>query len=156
MATIDKHEVDLDPRGLGGLLPALRRLSASTVRDLLLVGLTVSSGAIDAISFLALGKIFTAFMTGNFVFLGLALTGTGDQSVLPVCASLLAFAAGVFLGARVLQAMPRRGTWPPYMSLILGAAAVAQAGFLVVWLGASGDPSSGVATVLIILSAFAM
>jgi len=41
------------------------------VRDRLLMALTVSSGAVDAISYLALGKIFTAFMTGNFVFLGL-------------------------------------------------------------------------------------
>jgi uncharacterized membrane protein YoaK (UPF0700 family) len=40
------------------------------VRDLLLMALTFSSGAIDAISYLALGKVFTAFMTGNIVFLG--------------------------------------------------------------------------------------
>jgi len=41
------------------------------VRDRLLYALTVSSGAIDAISFIALGKVFTAFMTGNIAFLGL-------------------------------------------------------------------------------------
>jgi len=35
------------------------------IRDLLLNALTVSSGAVDAISFLALGKVFTAFMTGG-------------------------------------------------------------------------------------------
>ena len=40
------------------------------VRDLLLNGLTFSSGAVDAISFLTLGKGFTAFMTGNIAFLG--------------------------------------------------------------------------------------
>jgi len=40
------------------------------VRDLLLNGLTFSSGAVDAISFLTLGKVFTAFMTGNIAFLG--------------------------------------------------------------------------------------
>jgi uncharacterized membrane protein YoaK (UPF0700 family) len=33
------------------------------VRDQLLNALTVSSGAVDAISFLALGKVFSAFMT---------------------------------------------------------------------------------------------
>jgi uncharacterized membrane protein YoaK (UPF0700 family) len=35
------------------------------VRDVLLNALAVSSGAVDAISFLALGKVFSAFMTGN-------------------------------------------------------------------------------------------
>jgi hypothetical protein len=35
---------------------AAGRLSPARIRDLLLVGLTFSSGAVDAISFLALGK----------------------------------------------------------------------------------------------------
>jgi len=48
------------------------------VRDLLLMALTFSSGAIDAISYLVLGKVFTAFMTGNIVFLGLWTAGAGD------------------------------------------------------------------------------
>ena len=41
-------------------------------RDVSLMALSISSGAIDAISFLVLGKVFTAFMTGNIVFLGSA------------------------------------------------------------------------------------
>jgi uncharacterized membrane protein YoaK (UPF0700 family) len=43
--------------------------------DLLLSALTVSSGAVDAISFLGIGKVFTAFMTGNIVFLDLLMAG---------------------------------------------------------------------------------
>jgi uncharacterized membrane protein YoaK (UPF0700 family) len=45
------------------------------LRDSLLVTLTFSSGAVDAISFLALGKVFSAFMTGNIAFLGIRLAG---------------------------------------------------------------------------------
>jgi uncharacterized membrane protein YoaK (UPF0700 family) len=52
-----------------------RRAVELTVRDLLLNALTLSSGAIDAISFLALGKVFSAFMTGNIAFLGLRVAG---------------------------------------------------------------------------------
>ena len=37
-----------------------------------LIGLTVVTGLVDAISFLGLGHIFTANMTGNVVFLGFA------------------------------------------------------------------------------------
>jgi len=35
-------------------------------------------GAIDAISFLALGKVFSAFMTGNIAFLGLRVAGASN------------------------------------------------------------------------------
>ena len=44
-----------------------------TIRDVLLIVLTGSSGAVDAISYFGLGKIFSAFMTGNIVFLGFAI-----------------------------------------------------------------------------------
>jgi uncharacterized membrane protein YoaK (UPF0700 family) len=39
----------------------------------LLVALTVASGAVDAVSYFGLGKIFSAFMTGNMVFFGFAI-----------------------------------------------------------------------------------
>jgi uncharacterized membrane protein YoaK (UPF0700 family) len=131
-------------------------MTETTTRDLRLMALTFSSGAIDAISFLALGKLFTAFMTGNLVFLGLALEGTGGQDVGNVGSSLLAFAAGVFLGTRSLARFAGSETWPSYMSLVLGGAAIAQAAVVALWVGVSGEPSGGAITVLIILAALAM
>ena len=53
-------------------------ISEVGLRDLLLHALTVSSGAVDAISFLALGKVFSAFMTGNIAFLGLRIARVGN------------------------------------------------------------------------------
>jgi len=41
-----------------------------------LLALTAVSGILDAVSFLALGHIFTANMTGNVVFLAFAAVGT--------------------------------------------------------------------------------
>src|SRR4051812_49767348 len=41
----------------------------------ILVGLTVVTGLVDAVSYLALGHVFVANMTGNVVFLGFALAG---------------------------------------------------------------------------------
>ncbi len=67
------------------------------VRDLLLNALTVSSGAVDAISFLALGKVFSAFMTGNIAFLGLRVAGAPAPGAVAIVASVAAFAAGVLL-----------------------------------------------------------
>ena len=58
-----------------------RQMADLKVRDLPLIALTVSSGAIDAISYLGLGKVFTAFMTGNIVFLGLRTASVGAFTV---------------------------------------------------------------------------
>ncbi len=42
-------------------------------RDAMLLLLTLAAGCVDAISYLGLGHVFTAMMTGNTVLLGLAL-----------------------------------------------------------------------------------
>jgi uncharacterized membrane protein YoaK (UPF0700 family) len=126
------------------------------VRDLLLMALTVSSGAVDAIAYLALGKVFTAFMTGNLVFLGLVTAGAGGPSIVSVAIALAVFAAGVFLSARIVKPSKGSGVWPRRVTIALGVAAVAQACFLAVWVAAAGLPASGVTNVLIGLSALAM
>src|SRR5918998_4441925 len=83
------------------------------VRDWLLMALTVSSGAVDAISFLALGNVFTAFMTGNLVFLGLLAAGSGTQSLISVVVSITLFAAGGYLATRIIRPSRGSGVWPP-------------------------------------------
>jgi uncharacterized membrane protein YoaK (UPF0700 family) len=134
--------------------------SSASVRDLLLVGLTFSSGAVDAISYLALGKIFTAFMTGNLVFLGLHLAGEGASNVTHAGVSLAAFAAGVVLAQQIVQtsgvASAGESMWPRRVSVALTVALLAQAGFLAAWLATSGRPSGGAGNLLVGLSALAM
>jgi uncharacterized membrane protein YoaK (UPF0700 family) len=61
----------------------------------LLLLLTVATGVVDAVSILALGRVFIANMTGNIVFIGFALAGAPGFSLI---ASLLAL-AGFLLGA---------------------------------------------------------
>ena len=39
-----------------------------------MVLLTITSGAVNAVSFLALGKVFSSVITGNLVLLGVAAT----------------------------------------------------------------------------------
>jgi hypothetical protein len=46
-----------------------------------LVALTVVTGLVDAFSYLSLGHVFVANMTGNVVFLGFAMAGAGDISI---------------------------------------------------------------------------
>src|SRR5437899_11863533 len=47
----------------------------------LLLGLTVVTGLVGAFSYLVLGHVFVANMTGNVVFLGFALAGAAGFSV---------------------------------------------------------------------------
>ena len=66
-----------------------------------LLGLTAVTGVVDAVSFLGLGHIFTANMTGNVVFLGFALGGGTGVSVARSLTALSAFACGGICGGRL-------------------------------------------------------
>src|SRR6266852_6075776 len=72
-----------------------------------LIGLTVVTGLVDAISFLGLGHIFTANMTGNLVFLGFAAGGAPGISAARSIAALCAFAGGSAGGGRLTSSRQR-------------------------------------------------
>ena len=133
-----------------------RRPQHETVRDALLVCLTFASGTVDAIAFLGLAKVFSAFMTGNLVFLGLAAAGADDPDLLRVVSALAAFAVGVFVAVRIVKPSSGSGIWPRRVSVALGLAALAQAVFLVGWLVTSGRPSAAAGDLLIAFSAASM
>jgi uncharacterized membrane protein YoaK (UPF0700 family) len=66
-----------------------------------LLGLTAVTGIVDAVSFLGLGHIFTANMTGNVVFLGFAIGGVTGVSAGRSLTALGAFACGGVCGGRI-------------------------------------------------------
>ena len=63
-----------------------------------LLVLTFSTGLVDAVSYLGLGRVFTANMTGNTVLLGFGLAGSGGLPVVAPLVSLAAFLAGSAAG----------------------------------------------------------
>lgn len=132
------------------------RTSPAQIRDLLLVGLTFSSGAIDAISFLALGKVFTAFMTGNVVFLGVRVAGADGPDIWRTSIALAAFAAGVLAATRIVAGSKGSHVWPQSVSVALGATMLLQAVFLAIWITTSGRPGTGSGDALTGLMALAM
>src|SRR5215216_473433 len=75
----------------------------------LLVCLTVVTGLVDAFSYLSLGHVFVANMTGNVVFLGFALAGVGEISIVASLLAMLAFVLGAAMGGRASGA-PRAPT----------------------------------------------
>jgi uncharacterized membrane protein YoaK (UPF0700 family) len=68
-----------------------------------LAALTVVSGFVDAVSFLGLGHVFTANMTGNVVLIGFAAAGAPGFSMAASLSALGAFLAGAVAGGRLAQ-----------------------------------------------------
>jgi uncharacterized membrane protein YoaK (UPF0700 family) len=120
----------------------------------LLIAMTLITGLVDAFSYLVLGHVFVANMTGNVVFLAFALAGAPGFSIL---ASLLALGSfvlgslgGGLLGSRLGQHRGRLlSVAAALQTLLLGAS--------VVLVALSGNPvSTGYSYGLIIVLGSAM
>jgi uncharacterized membrane protein YoaK (UPF0700 family) len=86
-------------------------LSTASLRHPLtraLLVLTFTTGVIDAASYLGLGHVFTANMTGNIVLLGFGIAGSGGLPVIAPLVSLAAFLAGSAMGGRMAAGMRTR------------------------------------------------
>jgi uncharacterized membrane protein YoaK (UPF0700 family) len=131
-----------------------------------LCALTFAAGAYEAICFLSFGKVFTAFQTGNIVFLGLIAAGTRPPSgpdPETVIASVVAFAVGAavampilrsFNGDEEIEDQDVVRVWPRRVSIALAIALVVQLGFLALWMA---NPQPGrVSVFLVAMNAFAV
>jgi uncharacterized membrane protein YoaK (UPF0700 family) len=67
----------------------------------LLLSMTLVTGLVDAFSYLVLGHVFVANMTGNIVLLGFALAGTPGFSIAASVTALVSFSAGALIGGRI-------------------------------------------------------
>ena len=144
-----------------------RQVTDVRVRNWLLAALTVSSGAVDVISFLALGKIFTAFMTGNIAFLGMGIAGhPGAPRIVSVLASMAGFAGGVYLATKIIKCSSQSAAhegeqataivWPRQTTFALGISLLPHLCFLVIWFATSGRPGDNLIPVLLAVWALAM
>jgi uncharacterized membrane protein YoaK (UPF0700 family) len=71
--------------------------------------LTLISGLVDAVSYLGLGRVFTANMTGNVVVLGFAAAGAPGFSIPASLTSLGAFLIGALCAGLAARRIARRG-----------------------------------------------
>jgi uncharacterized membrane protein YoaK (UPF0700 family) len=120
----------------------------------LLVLMTLVTGLVDAFSYLLLGHVFVANMTGNVVLLGFALVGAPGFSIAASLAAIASFALGALIGGKVGSLLGQnRGR-------LLGTAASIQALFIaaaVLLAALSGNPiADGYRYPLIVLLAIAM
>jgi uncharacterized membrane protein YoaK (UPF0700 family) len=67
----------------------------------LLLVLTGVTGLVDAVSYLKLGHVFVANMTGNVVFLGFAVADAADFSITASLLAIAAFLVGALAGGAI-------------------------------------------------------
>jgi len=82
--------------------------------------LTGAAGYVDAVSYLALGRVFTANMTGNTVLFGLAIVQGDGGAVVRTALALGAFAGGIAIGAWLVHRVESPAEWPRGVTLALG------------------------------------
>ncbi|HEX3564317.1 MAG TPA: YoaK family protein [Acidimicrobiales bacterium] len=131
-------------------MPAVRR-------DALVVALAVTTGAMDAIGFIAMGGVFASVMTGNLVLLGVSISRRNGSLAAHVGVALAAYIVGVVAGAMV-AGRPDRGrpTWPARVTAALLVELALIAGLTVGWELAGGHPVGQPQLLLLGLASLAM
>ena len=125
-------------------------------RESMLLALTWAAGTVDAISYLGLGHVFTAMMTGNIVLLGLALAQGEILAALRSVVALITFSIGVFFGAMIVERESKPPDWPAAVTGALGVEAVILGIFVGISLLTGVPRAGGIAYLLIALLALAM
>jgi uncharacterized membrane protein YoaK (UPF0700 family) len=126
-------------------------------RNTLLLLLACAAGAVDAVSYMELGRVLTANMTGNTVLLGLALVQAEGQAALRSALALAGFLAGGALGSSIVDREQRPAVWPPAVTVALALEWLILVVFGVDWLlTSSAGPTPSASATLILLSALAM
>ncbi|MFE2722460.1 YoaK family protein [Kitasatospora sp. NPDC059327] len=115
----------------------------------MLLVLTVVTGLVDAVSYLALGHVFVANMTGNVVFLGFALAGAAGFSATASLAALGAFLAGALAGGRLSGRLPGHRGRLLVVSAVLQAALLAVSTVVAALAGHTAEPVRYALTVLL-------
>jgi uncharacterized membrane protein YoaK (UPF0700 family) len=117
-----------------------------------LLVLTFTTGIVDGVSFLGLGSVFTANMTGNVVLLGFGIAGSGGLPIAAPFASFGAYALGAIGGGRVALHIGKERLITTALTIEVALLAVAA----LIAASTRIAPGLAAAYVLIILLAFAM
>jgi uncharacterized membrane protein YoaK (UPF0700 family) len=117
-----------------------------------LLVLTFTTGIVDAVSYLGLGHVFTANMTGNVVLLGFGIAGTAGLPIAGPFASLGAYLLGAIAGGRIARRIGKERLLTTALALEVILLAVTAV------LAATATITDGAAAtyVLIVLLAFTM
>ncbi|HWF58451.1 MAG TPA: YoaK family protein [Candidatus Dormibacteraeota bacterium] len=116
----------------------------------LLLAMTLVTGLVDAFSYLLLGHVFVANMTGNVVLLGFALVGAPGFSIAASVVAGASFALGALVGGRVGSRLAQHRGRLLSVAATVQAALFAAAVVLAVLSGPAISASSRYALIVIL------
>ena len=99
--TRDENEIDTGKNPTAGMMNSSStggNPTAEKIAPYALLGMTALTGLVDAVSFLSLGSVFTADMTGNILILAFVTARVSGLSVVRSSTALIAFVIGAILG----------------------------------------------------------
>jgi uncharacterized membrane protein YoaK (UPF0700 family) len=131
---------------------AARSIRHPLARTLLV--LTFTTGLVDAVSYLGIGRVFTANMTGNIVLLGFGIAGSGGLPVVGPLVSLAAFLIGAGCGGALASRLAVRHAVHLARALAIEVLVLVAAAILAAAVDIRPNAVSG--DVVIALLAFAM
>ena len=119
-----------------------------------LLTLTAVTGLVDAVSYLRLGRVFVANMTGNVVFLGFSVDPRSGLSATASIIAIAGFILGALVGGRAAHALAAAGAGRWLAAAFAGEAVIL--GLVAVLTGTSVLPFAGggrLATIAILAAA---
>jgi uncharacterized membrane protein YoaK (UPF0700 family) len=119
-----------------------------------LLVLTFTAGMVDAVSYLGLGRVFTANMTGNVVLLGFGIAGSGGLPVVAPLVSLGSFLVGAGAGGVLARRFGNRHPGHVARALAIEASLIGIAAIFAAAVSVHPNKLSG--DIVIALLAFAM
>lgn len=121
----------------------------------LMMTLTVVTGALDAVGYLGLDRVFTGNMTGNVVILGMGLAAEEGLPVAGPLIALIGYVLGAALAGRLIRGRPRG--WSRVITAIVCVNAVVLAAVATALLAPVSGPSpAGIAcaaTIAVVMGA---
>ena len=133
------------------------KLPSTAWRDALVVVLGLTTGAVNSVTFLRLGNVFSSVLTGNLVLLGVAAGQQHASLALHGGLALAGFSIGVLAGSAMAGARhDGQPAWPRRTTVTLAIELVVLAGFSGGWLATAGVPSGGARLALLGVASAAM
>jgi uncharacterized membrane protein YoaK (UPF0700 family) len=148
----DRSQVQATPQREQDSIAAAQR----QLRDRLLLLLAAVAGYTDAISYVALGNIFAANMTGSTVLLGLNLAQGHVLFALRAATALAGFLVGVAVGSLIASQQASGEVWPRDVTLALAVEVSVLVIFSTLGVVLGTHDQYGVVYLLIALAACAM
>jgi uncharacterized membrane protein YoaK (UPF0700 family) len=128
--------------------------------EVLVIVLTLTTGAVDATCVLRLGHVFGSVITGNLVLIGVSAT-LALSALAAAAVALGSYAAGVLIAAPIAREADRphddeSGRWPGRVVICLGLEFCLLAAFSAAWLAVGGRPRPHAGLGLLALAAAGM